>query len=156
VVTALKNWAFLFAPLSRRKCVALIQIGHALMTVHKSNSSNTWLLKHTHVTIYSQYLAWVQASPTTPLSRSADIFLKLQQNVMNYVFLLFCVQWHWKLCLTFPPVTANLKNVQMAAILTSLGHKILKFYMVSKTKRKFIILSSTYFSSPLQWWGYIH
>lgn len=61
--------------------------------------------------------------------------LKLQQNILNYVFLLFCVHWHWKLSLTFHPDTANLKNVQMAAIFTSLGHKILKLHMVRHKKK---------------------
>jgi len=100
--------------------------------VHKSKSSGTWLLKHMHVTIYSQYLAWGQASPNSTFKKVCRHILKLQQNIMNYVFLLFCVHWQWKLSLTFHPDTANLKNVQMAAILTSLGHKILKLYMVSK------------------------
>jgi len=156
VVTALKNWAFLFAPLSRRECVVLIRIGHDLMTLHKSKSSNTWLLKHTRHNL--QAISGMRTGQSKRTFKACRHVLKLKQNIMNYVFLLFCVHWHWKLSLTFHPDTANLKNVQMTVILTSLGHKILKLYMVSKDikKKKFIIIPSSYFSRPLQWWWYIH
>lgn len=153
MVTALKKWAFLFGPLSRCECVALVQIGHALMTVHKSNSSNN-MTPETHACHNLQPISGMSTGHSNnTFKQVCRHVLKLQQNIMNYVFLFFRVQWQWKLSLTFYPDTITLKNVQMAVIFTSLGHKILKLYTLSKDKKiKFIVIPSSYFSRPLRWW----
>jgi hypothetical protein len=131
VVTALKNWAFLFAPLSRCECVALIRIGHDLMTVHKSKSSNTWLLKHTRYNL--QAISGMRTGQSKHTFKACRHVLKLKQNIMNYVFLLFCVHWHWKLSLTFHPDTANLKMFRWQWYLHLLGIKFWNYIWCLKT-----------------------
>jgi hypothetical protein len=128
---------------------ALIHIGHALMSPQ--------IQPFKHVTSETQACHNLQPISDMSTSQSNNTFkqvcrqiLKLQQNIMNYVFLSSCAHWHWKLRLPFHPDTANMKNVHVAVILTLHGHKILKLCMVFKDKNHFktkFIIPCSYFST---------